>query len=367
MRTTVVARRVGFTLVELLVVIAIIGMLVALLVPAVQSARGAARKNTCLNDMRQLGQAVFTYEQAKGKYPGYVQPLPRTSSGNIKQFLEVNTSGGMASSIFQNNATRSTSKISWIAMLTPYIERQDVFDAMVDGSVNGGVDRQKIVPIEILVCPEDTDLTSAPDKAGTTYIANTGAWDWDSSTFLQGVNRGDTKDNGLFTNLTFGKVTTRNNIPDGAATTILLSENVHKESQEGPFYCWMGVPADSNQLGEQQFGMVWVMNETPANGSNPLEFQVPFNSDGGGSGFPQDRPAFARPGSNHAGNSFNVVFADSHAGSINPDIDYTVYQRLITAKGTKCVDPIDHQGRLNPGEFIHKMRNSAVLSERDYQ
>lgn len=364
MRTTV-TRRVGFTLVELLVVIAIIGMLVALLLPAVQAARGTARKNTCLNDMRQLGQAVFTYEQAKGKYPGYVQSLPRSN----KEFLQINTAGGMNDSFFMhtNSAAKATSKISWIAMLTPYIERQDIFDAMVDGSVNGGVDRQKIVRVEILVCPEDTDLTSAPDKAGASYIANTGAWDWDGTTFLQGLNRGDTKDNGLFMNLTLGKTTTRNNIPDGSATTILLSENVHKETQEGPFYCWMGVPADANQLGEQPFGMVWVMSETPGNGSAPFEFQVPFNSDGGGSGFPQDRPAFARPASNHAGNAFNVVFADSHAGSIQPDIDYTVYQRLITAKGTKCVDPVNHTARLGAGEFINRIRNSAVLSEKDYQ
>lgn len=59
----------GFTLVELLVVIAIIGVLVALLLPAVQAAREAARRSQCLNQIRQLGLAVLNYEAAKGVFP----------------------------------------------------------------------------------------------------------------------------------------------------------------------------------------------------------------------------------------------------------------------------------------------------------
>jgi prepilin-type N-terminal cleavage/methylation domain-containing protein len=63
------AARKGFTLVELLVVIAIIGILVSLLLPAVQSAREAARKSACSNNMRQMGIALFNYESAHQKLP----------------------------------------------------------------------------------------------------------------------------------------------------------------------------------------------------------------------------------------------------------------------------------------------------------
>src|SRR5262245_56194429 len=97
----------GFTLVELLVVIAIIGVLVALLLPAVQSAREAARRASCSNNLSQIGLAIHHYEMAHGIYP----PGTINSTGPI-----TNTAAG-----YHHN---------WVVQLLPYIEQQNAYNVL---------------------------------------------------------------------------------------------------------------------------------------------------------------------------------------------------------------------------------------------
>src|SRR5262245_56744666 len=102
----------AFTLVELLVVIAIIGTLVALLLPAVQAAREAARRNTCSNNLKQLATALTMREGSTKDLPGYINVL------GIK-------------------GTPNQVRASWVITTFPYLEQQQLFDQWNNGGVQG--------------------------------------------------------------------------------------------------------------------------------------------------------------------------------------------------------------------------------------
>jgi prepilin-type N-terminal cleavage/methylation domain-containing protein len=95
--------RSGFTLVELLVVIAIIGVLVSLLLPAVQMAREAARRTQCSNNIRQLGVALHNYHDTVGRFP------PGGIHNNRNTW---------------ENGSSTSWRANWLLLLLPYLERQ---------------------------------------------------------------------------------------------------------------------------------------------------------------------------------------------------------------------------------------------------
>ena len=99
-------RRGAFTLVELLVVIAIIGVLVALLLPAVQAAREAARRSSCLNNLKQIGVAMHNHLAAKGYFP----------YGAHDHDCEV--------------TTHQRQLWTWRTLLLPYMEQKTLYDRL---------------------------------------------------------------------------------------------------------------------------------------------------------------------------------------------------------------------------------------------
>src|SRR4051794_41028450 len=204
-------RRLAFTLVELLVVITIIGMLVALLLPAVQNARGRGRQLTCLNNLKQIGLATFNYDSSKGQVPGLTQFIKRGNkeyaniSYNATERKFIVTSFNTAQSTATTAELNQIYGFSWATILLPKMERSDIWDQITspprDGS--GNAVPVLIPPIETLVCPSDRDVTTQPDLPGLSYSANSGGWDphttsSPTSPLQVTSNIGDTAENGVF-------------------------------------------------------------------------------------------------------------------------------------------------------------------------
>src|SRR4051794_13819441 len=105
----------GFTLVELLVVIAIIGTLVGLLLPAVLASKEAARRGQCVNNIRNLAQAFTAYDLAKGRLPGYSQPIRRTPT----QAVGIKRISSPPRWALKSVELREALPISWATMLLP--------------------------------------------------------------------------------------------------------------------------------------------------------------------------------------------------------------------------------------------------------
>lgn len=121
----------AFTLVELLVVIAIIGILVALLLPAVQAAREAARRMSCSNNLKNLGLAVLNYETTTKKFPISINQWGAGEERDCNS-KDLGPSGGSRD---MRKGGDGYSGKGWIVDILPYIEQQQLYDGMKPGFV----------------------------------------------------------------------------------------------------------------------------------------------------------------------------------------------------------------------------------------
>ncbi len=225
----------AFTLVELLVVIAIIGVLVALLLPAVQAAREAARRSECINNLRQLGLAMLNFESANGVFP--------TAGGPVALFTNANE---------QAKASYGIEGASWMYQILPYLEQQNLQQLRHEsggsvGFVDTGLSE---TPVAAFNCPTrtgrfatiGTDVYALGDYAGVMGSWNDGRWtqfEWQDT--MPPKARGDfTEDEVVWTGILVkgGQVAKTLSPPrvwkfarvgfaaieDGASNTILLAE-----------------------------------------------------------------------------------------------------------------------------------------------
>ena len=263
--------RPAFTLVELLVVIAIIGILVALLLPAVQAAREAARRISCANNLTQLILGVQNYEGAYGVYPTGTT----ADKGPI-----LNVADG--------------SHHNWLIRVLPYIEEQNTYNH-IDFQV--GVYDANNAPvaatrIPIVLCPSD------PGTARDINLASYAGLHHDVEAPI------DVDNHGVFflnSGVTYEKVS------DGSSQTIFLGEKVSENSDLG----WMsGTRSTLRNTG------------TPVN--RTVDRQTRFTAEPDEATAPTAVGGF---GSFHPGGA-QFAFGDGHVGFIAETIDDATYQQL---------------------------------------
>ncbi|MEY4176873.1 MAG: hypothetical protein RLY70_447 [Planctomycetota bacterium] len=222
------SRRRGFTLVELLVVIAIIGVLVALLLPAVQAAREAARRIQCTNNLKQIGLALQTYESAHGTFPpGFISRVTGVWPGGANDPVPEVGPGW-----------------SFFALLLPQMEQSGLH-----GTVNFNLPITDIANqparstrVSAFQCP--SDAWSGPV---TVWPASLGLSDLSHTSYVGCLGGGDPANSPAYTALyeeqPFNGIFHRNagvrhaDITDGTSNTIALGERASMFTPNG----WAGV------------------------------------------------------------------------------------------------------------------------------
>ena len=338
----------GFTLIELLVVISIIATLMALILPAIQNARAAARTLECKNNLKQLSLACHNFASATKKFP--------------------------ALGIYRTNpASAGTLALrSWVVELMASLDRRDISDRWnrdlawndAGGNLTLGQTYAKV-----LACPDDQTANGV--NGGLSYVANNGylksgvagnRWpagqlDWNvdgvvnsTAAGMLDIDQNDAdaqRDTGVFWpdfgDATTGRERQRNShsiegLYDGSGQTILLTENVNA----GGSGSW----ADPNWT---NVGFVYTV-VTTATTANPAtatthsyRYPQPFLTGTVAQSLPNKLRAgpeatanalSAAPNSNHPG-GVNVAYGDGSVGFINESIDTNVYARLISSGGAR--------------------------------
>ena len=206
MEVRAVRTRKGFTLVELLVVIAIIGILIALLLPAVQAAREAARRSSCTNNLKQVSLSVHNFHDIYKKFP------PATHSPMMRQAVP---SGG------------DPNRIGYITHLLPFIEQQPLYDQVIQyeregnnpwhtNNFNDGRPCPYKTKISSILCPSDSTAMSTDEVNFTSYHCNHGdiSMDYDWWEWRGPFGNGERGEAGF------------NALADGSSNTIMLAEIV---------------------------------------------------------------------------------------------------------------------------------------------
>ncbi len=304
----------GFTLIELLVVIAIIGILIALLLPAVQKIREAAARMSCSNNLKQLALACMNFESATGTLPYDCSPEAGDSA-----------TWGMGGTNW-----------SWIAHVLPYIEQSPLYNSIsalggassIDNVTlqtaynNGYINKN----IKSLLCPSDSSslnsslMTNRADLGNviglTNYKGVSGAnWAWTFGVAGTGSTNGDTNGladgDGLFFRGDGNKRHRIVDIRDGTSNTFMVGEDIPQYNQ------WCSWPYSNNAVGTcgipPNYQMPPQMNAAPGNWPTTYSFR-----------------------SFHTG-GLQFAYADGSVHFIQQGIDTATYRAMATINGQEVL------------------------------
>ncbi|MCC6493591.1 MAG: DUF1559 domain-containing protein [Pirellulales bacterium] len=347
----------GFTLVELLIVIAIIGVLMGLLLPAIQAARERARMTTCSNNQRNIAMAIFNAATSgsKGTYPGWAEEI-KVKQGGATQVLVV----------------------PWTVKLLPRLDSQTLWDQIQSDNNGAGFPLTQPPRLDVFMCP--SDASTNPTLGTLSFVVNAGMPDAMRPAVLTLPQVSDVKANGVCHDRRAGRNGESNrsgaDIKDGADQTFLLSENVHRDET-----LWTG-PVQANPLRlpsdkpnpdmqsnpEQRFGFVWLYDQSTAPAPPPQSEFQPINVDTrqpSPGTYTSANPSylFARPASEHP-EVFIAAFAGGSTREIRQDIDYRVYQQLMTPNGLKAQVP--NTTLMVEEQAVNQRFMNPPLNEGDY-
>lgn len=339
----------GFTLVELLVVIAIIGVLVALLLPAIQAARESARRSQCQNNLKQLALGWMNHESMIGHFP--TGGWGHRWIGDADRGSGLNQPGG------------------WIYNTLPFIEQQALHDLSGDGQPDVITPQQKAGaldmvtrPFPTMLCPSRTYVTKVTtnnriywncdilppgtEYGRSDYAANSGdrmweaVWesdmpklsDWpkpvpgrfcvgptgrlscgghgmDIAAFPEGYWTNVDPDPGVINGVCFNRsMISQRHIPDGTTNTYMIGEK------------FVNPDENAGTADDEQVWAIGAADDTHRTGAlAPLQ-DIAMTREEGRQKFPE-----LRFGSAHAG-GLNMAFCDGHVGTISYSIDLNIHQ-----------------------------------------
>lgn len=249
--------RTGFTLIELLVVMAIIGLLVAMLMPAVQAARESARRTSCLNNIKQIALACNTYVGTYGSFPsGYITVydsmgmIPATDTANFSPAMRIPVSNAQAT------ASITTMSVSqwwgWQAMLLPYVGEQTMNLSFINDSmgIKAANDKLKMKnTVKPYLCPTSSYVPNSLGYAYTSYRGSIGSYQSDA-------NGNFDYQGGIFGP---NSAISNRDIIDGESQTVMIGETLFGFWGDG-YSCCASERSDRNPLFDF------------AGGSNPTEW-----------------------------------------------------------------------------------------------